>query len=258
MKKQQLLVSAIGLVLVVLIYQLPRVVVENDADAEVATHSFDVTPEDRRAISALTSAFTSSNDEKNSIFADSLAGYFLRYGKFDSAEWVVSELLERDSSLNTVLVAIKTLYKLFERSVDTEEAETKAMAIKPLLERAVSERPDDLSLKTKLAMTVMTTEAPMVGVQMLREVIAVDPNNREALINLGLLSIKSGQYDRAVERFEQLLALDTADYEALLYLGVSWDQKGEKGRAIEAYTQVFNAANVDPALKKAAEDYLAR
>ena len=187
-----------------------------------------------------------------------MAGYFLKYGKFDSAEWAVAEMLSRDSSLQTAFLAIETRYQLFERAVDPTDAADKATALRPLLDRAIAARPDDLSLKNKLAMTIMATEAPMVGVQMLREVLEADPENREALINLGLLSIRSGQYDRAAERFERLLQLDSMDYEALLYLAVSWEEQGEKGRAKEAYTRIFNAANVDPALRKAAEEYLAR
>jgi len=258
MKRQQLLVSILGVVLVILIYQLPRVVVENDQEAEIGSHSFEVTREDRIAMSALKSQLMSASAEKNSIFADSLAGYYLKYGQFDSAEWVVDEMLTRDSSLSAKFLAIETLYQLFARAVSPEEADKRATELKPLLETAVSERPGDLSLKNKLAMTIISSEAPMVGVQMLREVLEADANNREALINLGLLSIRSGQYDRAVERFEKLLQIDTTDYEALLYLAVSWDEIGEERRATEAYMTVFKAANVDPALKKAAEDYLAR
>ena len=258
MKRQQLLVSVLGVALVILIYQLPRVVVENDQEAEVGSHSFEVTLEDRQAMSSLKSQLIAASGEKNSIFADSLAGYYLRYGKLDSAEWAVNEMLTRDSSLNAKFLAIETLYQLFERATGPEEADKRAKDLKPLLETAVLERPDDLSLKNKLAMAIISSEAPMVGVQMLREVLEVDPDNREALINLGLLSIRSGQYDRAVERFGKLMKLDTTDYEALLYLAVSWDELGEEGRATEAYRKVFNAANVDPALRQAAEDYLAR
>ncbi len=258
MNRQQLLVSVVGVVLVVLIYQLPRVVVENDEEADVADHTFEVTLEDRRAITSLNALLRTSSDEKISIFADSLAGYYLRYGKLDSAEWAVTEMLRRDSSLNAKVAAIETLYKLFERAADPADGESRALALKPLIEEALDQRPDDLGLKSKLAMTIISSEAPMVGVQMLREILEVDPNNREVLINLGLLAIRSGQYDRATERFETLLQLDSADYEALLYLAVSWEQQGQQGRATEAYTRILNAANVDPAIRRAAEEYLAR
>ena len=48
-------------------------------------------------------------------------------------------------------------------------------------------------------MTYLSAENPMQGITMLREVLAVDPKNELALLNMGMLSIQSGQYDRAVE-----------------------------------------------------------
>ena len=96
----------------------------------------------------------------------------------------------------------------------------------------------------------------MSGIQVLREIISTNPNNREALINLGLLSIQSGQFDRAVGRFEKLIELDSTDFEAMLYLGVAYMETGRRLEAESVFTNVASSNDTDPAVRQAAENYL--
>ena len=69
---------------------------------------------------------------------------------------------------------------------------------------------------------------PMSGISLLREILAEDDTNRQAILNLGLLAIQSGQFERAKERFETLVSLDAADHEAKLYLAVSMMEINEQ------------------------------
>ncbi len=261
MKKPQILLSVFGIILIAGLYQLPRVVVENDAEAAVETvesHDFEVSASDAQAISSLKQLIATSEKEKSGNFADSLAKYFLKYGMFDSARQVTEVMLERDSSLNTKEKAVEILYRIFERAGSGEEASLQAVQLRPLIESLLEAKPDDLSLKNKLAMTLVTTEAPMSGIMVLREIVATDPTNREALINLGLLSIQSGQFDRAVGRFENLVALDSSDFESKLYLGISYLETGREDNAKQLFTEVANAESADPAVRQASREYLSR
>jgi Flp pilus assembly protein TadD len=45
------------------------------------------------------------------------------------------------------------------------------------------------------------------GIFKLRDVLKKDPENVKALYHMGLLSIESGQFDKAIERFEKLILL---------------------------------------------------
>lgn len=45
------------------------------------------------------------------------------------------------------------------------------------------------------------------GIFKLRDVLKQDPDNVRALYHMGLLSIESGQFDKAIERFEKLILL---------------------------------------------------
>ena len=258
MKKPQVLLSVFGLVLIVGLYQLPRVVVENDTEtAAVETHSFEVSEADQTAMTSLRQLITADN-KNSSNFADSLAGYFLKYGLLDSANRIAEEMLRIDSSLITKEKAVDIFYRIFERSGSGDEASLRAVKLRPLIESLLKENPEDLGLKNKLAMTLVTTENPMSGIQVLREVVATDPDNREAIINLGLLSIQSGQFDRAAGRFEKLVSLDSSDYEAKLYLGVSYMETGKTDAANDLFTEVANAESADPAVRQASREYLSR
>jgi len=104
-------------------------------------------------------------------------------------------------------------------------------------------------------MTYVTTTNPMQGIAMLREVLEENPNHIKATENLGLLSIQSRQYDKAVVRFEKLVQLTPNDVSAHLYLGVSYKETGAKEKARKELEFVFDNAT-DPALKDAAKEYL--
>ena len=71
------------------------------------------------------------------------------------------------------------------------------------------------------AMDLIRGENPMEGIFMLREILEKDPKNKEALYNLGVLSIHTAQYQNAVNRFNQIIAIDSSDKRAYLQLGIS-------------------------------------
>ena len=71
------------------------------------------------------------------------------------------------------------------------------------------------------AMDLIKGENPMEGIFMLREILEKDPKNKEALYNLGVLSIQTAQYQNAVNRFNQIIAIDSSDKRAYLQLGIS-------------------------------------
>ena len=245
-----------GMVTIYFIYQLPRTVVKNEGDSSLDSHSFNMTTEDAVAITSLKNFIKEGISENYIIFADSLARYYLKYGFLDSAKVVTMKFLQRDSSLQAQKKAAALLYASYERASNIKEAGEYAKEARKILSLITQRELDNLSAKTKLAMTLVITENPMSGIMMLREVIEKDPKNREALLSLGLLSIQSGQYERGVERFEKLLTLKEDDYEAMLYMGVCLLEVNKLERSSELFTRIVAAENVDPALKSAAAEYL--
>jgi cytochrome c-type biogenesis protein CcmH/NrfG len=95
----------------------------------------------------------------------------------------------------------------------------------------------------------------MKGIVMLREVLAEDPKNKEALFNLGMLSIQSGQFDKAVERFEELLAVDSTHLQGQLLLGVALLNSGDRVKAKAQFEKVKRMDD-DPAVQAEVDSYL--
>ncbi len=256
MSKAQLLLIVGGVILVVVLYRLPRVVVENETDAEIESHDFSITPEDEEVIARLRQRITDSDSENYVNFADSLARYYLRYGLIDSAASVSRRTLMRDSSLYNLRKVAYIIYSVFERTTSPEKAGVIASEARLYLQKILDQEPEDLSTMTKLGMTMVVTETPMAGIALLRGVVDKDPNFREAIINLGLLAIRSGQYDRGAERFRSVLEVDSADYEAMLYLGICYLETGQEELASVELKKIVDAENADPALRATAQEYL--
>jgi lipopolysaccharide biosynthesis regulator YciM len=256
MNKYLISLTIAGMAAVFLLYQLPRTAVKNEDESSVESHSFNMSNEDAAAITSL-KTFTKGEISENYInFADSLARYYIKYGFLDSAKNVTMKFLQRDSSLQTQKKAATLLYASYERASNMKEAAVYALEARKVLTLITQKEVDNISAKTKLAMTLVITENPMSGIMLLREVLEKDPKNREALLNLGLLSIQSGQYERGVERFEKLIALKEDDYEAMLYMGVCLLEINKSEESSELFTRIVAAEDADPALKSAAAEYL--
>eukprot|EP00746_Dinoflagellata_sp_MGD_P139509 gnl/MRDRNA2_/MRDRNA2_72954_c0_seq1.p1 gnl/MRDRNA2_/MRDRNA2_72954_c0~~gnl/MRDRNA2_/MRDRNA2_72954_c0_seq1.p1 ORF type:complete len:165 (+),score=26.31 gnl/MRDRNA2_/MRDRNA2_72954_c0_seq1:40-495(+) len=148
------------------------------------------------------------------------------------------------------------MYAAFERAGNSEKAFDFASRQRKVHRQILEKDPEDLLTKTRLAMTIVMTENPMSGIMLLREVIDTNPTFREAILNLGLLSIQSGQFDRGEERFLDLLNQNPEDYEAMLYLAICQREVGNQEGAKKLFETVANAENVDIALKAAATEYL--
>jgi cytochrome c-type biogenesis protein CcmH/NrfG len=97
---------------------------------------------------------------------------------------------------------------------------------------------NDLNLEAKNAMAICYVQNEldiMKGVQLLKDVIKHDSNNVQANYTLGMLSRRSGQWDKARIRFEKLAKLDPLNSEAYFYLGESYTSLNMKKEAIIAY-----------------------
>lgn len=258
MRKEQILLSLGALALVVILYQLPRSVVENDQLQEVSSgedHSFEIPSDIQSQIRVLRSSIKSEeNLDKKTNFAHSLARVYLDFGELDSAvryAKVIESWIEGDSK-----EAADIYFTAFERSPSSEEGTIYASKAREILVSLLDKDPEDLFLKNRLAMTLVASENPMAGISMLREVVATDENNRQAILNLGLLSVQSGQFERAKNRFEKLVSLDTSDNEAKLYLAVSEMELDQPLQARLLLEEILASKDSIPAIKVMAMDYL--
>lgn len=256
MNRAQIALVIGGTSLGILLYQLPRIVVENDTlvSPGQTNHTFTMPEEVTARVSHLRSRWANEESiEKKLTFADSLAAIYLNYQVLDSGVWFV-DYIKLTNSKGWELRTADLLYRAFQRTSNQEKArelgERAGRSFRSLLEKY----PDNSSLKNKLAMTLVATETPMQGIQMLRNLLKEKPDDQETIRNLGILSIQSGQFSRAEDRFKRLIELDSSNLEAQFYLGMSQiEQDDENGMKI---MERLSHNNANPAIQALAVEYL--
>lgn len=116
-------------------------------------------------------------------------------------------------------------------------------------EKAIALDANSLSAKTGLGAALVTgSNNPMAGIALLREVVAAEPKNVEANRTLGLFSLQSKQFDKAIERFKTVVEVKP-DAESYFYLATGYENIGLKNEAIAAYQKSKEMA-ADPTLSQ--------
>lgn len=129
-------------------------------------------------------------------------------------------------------------------------------------EKVLEFNPGNLTAKARLGASYVESASllgnpPMKGIAILREVVKQDSNNIEANLQLGLFSVSSQQFDKAIERFNRILKIDSTQVDMYAYLGDVYMQMGNKPKAIESLENYKNRVkdnvtirNIDNYIKK--------
>jgi tetratricopeptide (TPR) repeat protein len=97
----------------------------------------------------------------------------------------------------------------------------------------------DQDLWARQAQTLMDTD-PERARQLWHQVLLSAPDSAEAYFNLGLLHIRSGEYEPAIAAFEKVLQLQPQMADALFNLGFAFAKSGQYDQAIARYTQAVD------------------
>ncbi|MDB5131862.1 MAG: hypothetical protein JWR02_1611 [Mucilaginibacter sp.] len=108
--------------------------------------------------------------------------------------------------------------------------------------------------QTSLGITDADGGSPMQGIMLLLDVVKQDPGNHNANLSLGMFAMKSGQYEKAVQRFKTIIA-QKPEVEPYFYLAESYKQLGLKKEAIAAY-QKCKEMMPDPAFDQRIDEYI--
>ena len=121
---------------------------------------------------------------------------------------------------------------------------------KVLLEKALVINPRNDSAKINLGACYLfgnLSDNPMQGITVIKEVVDKDSTNAYGQFILALGGKKSGQYDKAIERFLTVLKIQPNHIEAMIHLAECYELTNQKALAIEWYTKVSNNVNVPEA-----------
>ncbi|WP_114781992.1 tetratricopeptide repeat protein [Botryobacter ruber] len=287
MSRSQILIVLAAIVLVAVIFFLPKVVVNEEdkagfAEGETAAtvpagHSEDdghdhsaheaetsaesahmaASPEQLMELATVRAKYNKAADPKaKSRLAGELAAAYTAVSKFDSAGYYYEIAANARPGEKSYKQAGDSYFEAFTYATSQQRASELGVKARSMYEQVLKNNPSDLDSKTNIAMTYIASENPMQGIMLLREVITADPNNQKALFNLGLLSMQSNQYDKAEERFRKLVAVNPGHVEGNYYLAVSLAQTGKKEEAIAQFNKVKQLSD-DPALNTSVDEQLA-
>ncbi|MFY7732169.1 MAG: tetratricopeptide repeat protein [Bacteroidia bacterium] len=143
-------------------------------------------------------------------------------------------------------------FKFYDFAANTIDTGAQIYASKKAIaafEKVIAINEHNLEAKNAMAICYVQNDLDvMAGVQLLKDVIKRDSNNVQANYTLGMLSRRSGQWDKARIRFEKLAQLDPLNSEAYFYLGEAYSSLNMKKEAIIAYETCMNlipSANED-------------
>ena len=123
-------------------------------------------------------------------------------------------------------------------------------------EKALKKEPSNVDAKIQLAACyVEGSTDPMKGIALLREVEKVDSNNVKLQLSFAFFSVKSGQWDKAISRFEKVLAIDPMYIEAYLHLADAYEQQGQNAKTIEML-QKYAGLTTDATAKQEVLKYI--
>ena len=127
-------------------------------------------------------------------------------------------------------------------------------------EKALEINPGNISAKTNLGTCIVESSAllgiqPMKGINLLREAVQQDSANIDAHLQLGIFSVTSRQFDKAIERFEKILTIDSSRIDMYVYLGDTHRAMGDKPKAIESYER-YKSQVADTLIQNDIEEYI--
>ncbi len=270
MKKSQLILIIVGVLAILGLYALPKVVVDNEGQAEtaaqtttetsssdpIAMHENELSPEKEVTLAGLKQRISENPEELPELIAE-LAILYQEKGKFDSAAYYLGLAADQSQDLLITEKAGNAYYEAFTFALDQEKMAYLAEQTRSYLNQVLENDPARLDLKSKVAMTYVSSANPMQGITMLREILEQDPQNEDALFNMGILSMQSGQYKRASERFEELIKYHPDNLQGQFYLGVSYFEAKEKNKA-KAQFEIVKTLTQDPMILESIQSYLDR
>lgn len=282
MKAPQYLTLLAAITMTAIIYFLPRVVLENNSKKQDTTgvaqasnfsntkkstenleHEEDMHDHaplmDRQAeeeVGQLRQKFNSAeNKKKKAIFAANLAERFESVGRFDSAAGYRKLVVEIEPTIANKYKAGDAYLNAQGTTLNVELGRKYAEEARNYFSEVYLQDPRQLNAKTKMALTYIGSETPMKGIALLKEVLDADHNNKEALYQMGVLSLQSGQLNKAISRFSELLKLYPEFYQARFYYAVALKEKGKTEDAKKEFLLV-QKQNPDPAVQATVQDYL--
>ena len=262
-RSQQLLLVAGASALAIALYLAPQKVVRENNTAQTEIPAFEsqlnsaksgLQRQEADLITALESEL--SKEAGNVSLMDSLGRRWDALQKPAIAAHYFEQHALLDQGEKSWLNAAYRYFDAFKSTTDsTQRNEMVGNAIR-CYETVLKINPKNLDAKTDLGICYTEgTANPMQGIMMLRDVVKENPEHENAQFNLGVLSMRSGQYEKAAERFQKVLSINPERKEMYLMAGKAYMMAGNMTKAAENFEKL-KKETADAALVAEANNYI--
>ena len=273
MAKIRIIISLFGILLILVLYRLPGGVVDNgnnNLEAKdqghnnimdstgvslIEVHNQELAEETVHEIQILKQRISLADSEQAVNLTDSLSSIYIASNLYDSAAMLYEQLLSNNSDINLINKTADLYFDAYNFAMDREKASYLGGKARQYYNKVLGADSTRFDIKNKIAMTYVSSSNPMRGIDMLKEILDNDPENEDAIYSMGLLSLQSGQYNKAVERFEQLTKINSGNIQGQFYLGLSYYELGDMDKAKTQFELVKSMGN-DPAIMTTVDNYL--
>lgn len=253
----------VGVVICFLLFLQPKFIVNNEesklaeststkVEKEVAEtnqnasmHKNAKSAKDEEKLKKWTTDFNHfTSKEKKVILADSLANLYTRLFEFDSAAKYFEQQVFLISTETNKLKAALGLYQAFKVSMNPIDRKKIGLKSLAYIDEILATRSNWVDLKVKKAVIRVYTETPpMGGINMLKEIIAENPNHVEARLTLGEFMLTVKKVEKAIEQFEAVVTVESDNEKALLYLIDCYQSTQNMAKAIQ-YLNKLESLNI--------------
>lgn len=258
-KKQQLILSGAGIVLLLLLWFFGKTVADK-ADKPVSPQAGssekpafnieDLLKTSKQKLSVSQANYV--NELENSVSRGDVKGQQEKaynelarfwHDSIDNHElyvFYISKAAMLVNSEKNLTFAARQISGEFRNEPDMAKRGWKAEQAIALLTKAIELNPASDSLKIDLGSAYIfgkgmagNTEETMKGVQQLLQVVRKDSSNMQAQMVLGIGGVISTQYDKAIERLNKVIQNQPGNAEAVSWLAEAYAGKGDRQNAIK-------------------------
>lgn len=179
-------------------------------------------------------------------YLDSIVVNLQARKKFALASDYAIQRIESDSSL----ASLRKIADLSTEAVKMEKVQQDTSLFRrhadrrvDMLRRASLVEPENQEVLMDLGMALIESQRgqnSMQGILTIRKILEINPDNVDASYQLGLFSLQTGQFARAVQRFEKVLTLEEDNDNARYQLAYASAQIGEKEKARRLLDEIIN------------------
>ncbi len=171
----------------------------------------------------------------------------------DIGAYYLGEEAKLENSEKKLNFAARLLLSQLMAESDPAKQNWLATNVKALYEQSLQINPNFDSAKIGIGACYIfgnISASPMEGILAIKAVADRDPGNLYAQMMLGQGDVKSGQLDKAVERFRFVVSKDPRNLEAVFNLAETYERLGDKPNAVIWYKKAQDMIGIPEAKKE--------